>query len=150
MSDPRPILWTPSRDRADASRMAEFLRWLNTERGLEFKDYNALWEWSVADLDAFWQAIWDFFDLRASAPHTAVLAERRMPGAVWFPGARLNFAENILRTAETAPDAPALSTHRRKEGALRRTGRLRPAPNARPCRAPGPGHGRASVRRRSG
>jgi acetoacetyl-CoA synthetase len=108
MSDPRPILWTPSRDRTDASRMAAFIRWLNTERGLEFKDYNALWEWSVTDLDAFWQAIWDFFDLRASAPHTAVLAERRMPGAVWFPGARMNFAENILRTAETAPEAPAL------------------------------------------
>lgn len=108
MTGPRPILWTPPAARANASKMAAFTRWLDAEHGLKFHDYNALWEWSVTDLDAFWAAIWEFFNLRASAPHTAVLAERRMPGAVWFPGARLNFAENILRPTLAAADAPAL------------------------------------------
>jgi acetoacetyl-CoA synthetase len=121
MTGARPILWTPSPARAEASRMAAFIRWLDTERGLNFHDYNALWDWSVTDLDAFWAAIWEFFDLRASAPHTAVLTERRMPGAVWFPGARLNFAENILRAAQAAPDAPALIVQSETFGRLELT-----------------------------
>jgi acetoacetyl-CoA synthetase len=104
----RSILWTPTQDRANASRMAEFIRWLKDNRGLEFADYPALWEWSVSDLDAFWQAIWEFFDFRASAPHTAVLAHRAMPGAIWFPGAQLNFADQMVRAAETTPDGTAL------------------------------------------
>jgi acetoacetyl-CoA synthetase len=108
MTEPRPILWTPTPERADASRMAQFIRWLQSERGLKFDGYPALWEWSVADLDGFWSAIWEFFDIRASAPYVSVLAERRMPGAVWFPGARLNYAEQMLRQAEPTPDKPAL------------------------------------------
>lgn len=108
MSEQRPILWTPSPERADASRIAEFMRWLEASRGLTFDDYNALWDWSVTDLDGFWSALWDFFDIPSSAPYTAVLAERRMPGAVWFPGARLNFAQVMLRQAANTPDKPAL------------------------------------------
>lgn len=108
MTAPRPILWTPSPERAQASRMAQFIRWLETDRGLSFVDYPALWQWSVSDLDGFWSAIWEFFAIRASAPYSAVLAERRMPGAVWFPGARLNFAEHMLRQVEKTPEKPAL------------------------------------------
>ncbi len=108
MSADRPVLWTPSRQRAEASRMARFMRWLAAERGMDFDDYDALWRWSVTDLDGFWSAIVAFFDIRFDTPPTAVLAERRMPGAVWFPGARLNFAEHMLRQAEKTPDAPAL------------------------------------------
>ncbi len=88
--------------------MARFMRWLAAERGMDFDDYDALWRWSVTDLDGFWSAIVAFFDIRFDTPPTAVLAERRMPGAVWFPGARLNFAEHMLRQAEKTPDAPAL------------------------------------------
>ncbi|QBF31913.1 acetoacetate--CoA ligase [Thalassococcus sp. S3] len=108
MTDARPILWTPSAARAEATRMAAFIRWLEADRGLTFADYNALWDWSVRDLDAFWQAIWDFFDLQASTQAQAVLTERKMPGAVWFPGAALNFADQMLRQAEKTPDATAL------------------------------------------
>ncbi|SEF49086.1 acetoacetate--CoA ligase [Jhaorihella thermophila] len=108
MSTERPILWQPSPERAAASRMARFMDWLRDARGLDFPDYDSLWKWSISDLDAFWGAIWDHFQIRASAPYTTVLAERRMPGAIWFPGARLNFAENVLKHAETAPDRPAL------------------------------------------
>lgn len=108
MSGGRPILWTPSAERAEATRMAAFIRWLDEEHGLRFDDYAALWSWSIHDLDAFWQAIWDFSGIRASARHTAVLAERKMPGAVWFPGARLNYADQMLRQAEITPEKPAL------------------------------------------
>jgi acetoacetyl-CoA synthetase len=110
MTAPRPILWTPSAERPAASRMAQFIQHLEA-RGQQFDDYNALWEWSITDLDGFWQALWDFFDFQASSPHSAVLAHRAMPGAVWFPGARLNFADQMLRQADTTPDAVALSVH---------------------------------------
>jgi acetoacetyl-CoA synthetase len=102
------LLWTPSSSVAEASSQARFMRWLGAERGLHFADYEALWRWSVTDLEAFWAAIWDFFNVRSSAPYTRVLEERVMPGARWFPGARLNFAEHMLRHEEAAPDAPAL------------------------------------------
>ncbi|MDA0962778.1 MAG: AMP-binding protein, partial [Proteobacteria bacterium] len=113
---PREILWTPTPERAAATRMAAFIRWLEAERGLSFADHTALWEWSVRDLDAFWQAIWDFFGLESSAPATAVLAERRMPGAVWFPGMRTNFAQHMLRRVRDAPDRAALVVHSESTG----------------------------------
>ena len=108
MTDPRPILWTPGDERIKASRMAEFIRYLDETRGLQFDDYQDLWRWSVRDLDGFWAAIWDFFDLQSSTPHRAILENRQMPGAVWFPGARVNFASQMLRQAEKTPNAPAL------------------------------------------
>ena len=64
-------------------RLALFQRWLERERGLRFDDYDSLWRWSVTDLDAFWQAIWDHFGVESPTPHHAVLAEERMPGARW-------------------------------------------------------------------
>jgi acetoacetyl-CoA synthetase len=102
------ILWTPSPARADASTMAEFERFVNTTLGLHFDDYNAMWDWSVTDLDSFWAAIWGFFDIRASVPYTSILAQRTMPGAQWCPGAMLNYADNILRHAEGREDHPAI------------------------------------------
>ncbi len=88
--------------------MAAFRDWLATERGLEFTDYNALWNWSVIDLEGFWSAIWEFFDLQSSAPFDTVLETRDMPGARWFPGARLNFSSQMLRQAERTPGQTAL------------------------------------------
>lgn len=108
MSDERVILWTPSEERANASRMAQFIRWLEDNRGQHFADYQALWEWSVSDLDGFWSAIWDFFDLQSSVAPDVILAERKMPGAVWFPGVKVNFASQILRQADKTPDKTAL------------------------------------------
>ena len=55
--------------------------WLSKQRGLAFTSYADLWRWSVTDLDAFWQSIWDYFGLQSPTPHTAALAENRMPGA---------------------------------------------------------------------
>jgi acetoacetyl-CoA synthetase len=102
----RELLWVPSPERTSSSHMAAYQDWLRRDRGLDFGDYAMLWRWSVTDLDAFWGSIWDYFDVGASAPPTAVLAEPHMPGARWFTGTRLNWAENLLRHA--ADDRPAV------------------------------------------
>jgi acetoacetyl-CoA synthetase len=98
------LLWTPSPARINKSHLTAFMRWLERERGLKFARYDDLWQWSVTDLEAFWQALWDYFDVRSSTPYERVLADRRMPGAKWFPGARLNYAQHALRheTTQTA------------------------------------------------
>ncbi len=105
---PRPVLWQPTPERAKATTLAAYIRWLAQHRDLTFDDYNALWNWSVSDLDGFWSSIWQFFDIKASAPFEKVLGSREMPGADWFPGARLNFADQMLRHAAERPSAPAL------------------------------------------
>jgi len=78
---------------------------------LDFADYDALWQWSVTDLDGFWRSIWDHFEVVAHTPPTATLAERAMPGARWFPGATLNYAENVLRMPGCADDDPVVIAH---------------------------------------
>ena len=90
------LLWEPSAELVERSRLVEFMRWLEAERGLSFGGYAELWQWSVDDLDAFWDAIWDFFGLQADGERGAVLASREMPGARWFPGTRLNYAEHVF------------------------------------------------------
>jgi acetoacetyl-CoA synthetase len=83
-------------------RLAHYQAWLARERGLSFPDYDALWQWSVDELDTFWASIWDHFALESPTPHTAVLADDRMPGARWFPGAQVNFARQVLRHVDSA------------------------------------------------
>ena len=102
------ILWEPAPDRYDASTMAAFERFLKDTKGLTFDDYNAMWRWSVDDLEAFWGAIWEFFDVQASAPYTKVMAKRQMPGAQWCPGAMLNFTDQIMKHVDSQPDGDAL------------------------------------------
>ena len=91
------LLWTPSPERVERSHLTAFTRFAEQRTGQTFDDYTALWRWSTTELEEFWQAVWDFFGVRSSAPHTAVLESCIMPGARWFPGARLNFAEHLLR-----------------------------------------------------
>jgi len=79
-----------------------YQNWLRDQRGLTFDTYNDLWRWSVTDLDAFWQSIWDYFEMRSPTPHTAVLANNVMPGATWFPGAKINYADQVLRHVQPA------------------------------------------------
>jgi acetoacetyl-CoA synthetase len=89
-------LWDPPAELVERSRMTEYIRWLEAERGLRLDDYHELWRWSVRDLDAFWDSIWDFFGVQADGERGAVLASREMPGAEWFPGTRLNYAEHVF------------------------------------------------------
>ncbi|MDA3630647.1 acetoacetate--CoA ligase [Saccharopolyspora sp. WRP15-2] len=91
------VLWRPSSEQVAASRMAAFRRWLRSERGVDLADYRALWEWSVSDLRGFWGAVADFFDVGFHDRADRVLTTEVMPGAEWFPGATLNYAEHALR-----------------------------------------------------
>ncbi|SLN40310.1 Acetyl-coenzyme A synthetase [Falsiruegeria litorea R37] len=108
MTDTREVLWTPTKDRTEQSRMSDFTAWVERRIGRSFADYNALWNWSVTDLDGFWLAIWEYFDIRSDVAPAHVITERKMPGAVWFPGTHVNFAEQMLRHGATKPDATAL------------------------------------------
>jgi acetoacetyl-CoA synthetase len=100
------VLWEPTPERRAASRMADYMRWLARDKGLGFPSYQALWRWSAADIEAFWASLWEYLPVVASAPYTRVLDARRMPGARWFEGARLNYAEHAFRHA--SPAHPAL------------------------------------------
>jgi acetoacetyl-CoA synthetase len=93
------VLWTPSPERARSSELARYMRWLAERKDLRFDDYLALHRWSVEKLEDFWASLWEYFDIRASAQYTRVLDARRMPGAKWFDGARLNYAEHAFRRA---------------------------------------------------
>ncbi|MGW6354392.1 acetoacetate--CoA ligase [Streptomyces sp. NPDC055092] len=88
------------------SNITEFLAWLAQERGLSFTDYAELWRWSTDDLPGFWSAVWEFYGLDTVSDYDEVLADARMPGATWFTGARLNFAQQCL--AHATDERPAL------------------------------------------
>jgi acetoacetyl-CoA synthetase len=104
------ILWAPSAEMVERSPLTRYMRWLADERELDFEDYHALWRWSTTEIEEFWRTIWDHFEVMADVEGEAasdrqaeepepdvVLAERVMPGADWFPGTRLNYAEHIFR-----------------------------------------------------
>ena len=93
------LLWEPSETTKEQSNLREYMQWLKENKGLDLFTQEALWEWSVNNLEDFWASIWDFFQVKASKPYTTVLAERKMPGAKWFVGAELNYAEHAFRNA---------------------------------------------------
>jgi acetoacetyl-CoA synthetase len=90
------ILWRPSAEAIERSRMTDFRRWLKRERGLDLADYEELRRFSIADQEGFWSAIWDYFEIEADGEPTPVLAAAEMPGARWFPNVRLNYAERAF------------------------------------------------------
>jgi acetoacetyl-CoA synthetase len=92
-----PIVWTPSAERIESATITRYREWVNESHGLTLADYADLWRWSVDELESFWASIWDFFEVEASTPYERVLSTREMPGARWFPGARLSYAEHVLR-----------------------------------------------------
>jgi len=91
------LLWTPGPARVEHANITAFSRWLERECRLAFGHYMELWRWSVGDLESFWGALWDYLEVEASSSYSRVLGRRAMPGAEWFPGARLNYAQNVLR-----------------------------------------------------
>ena len=94
------VLWEPTEAFKRGTRLHEFMRWLHSERGLEFTGYDDLWRWSIGDIETFWSAIWAFFDIQADGDPRVVLGSREMPGARWFPNVRLNYAEHAFRHAD--------------------------------------------------
>jgi acetoacetyl-CoA synthetase len=105
---PAELLWQPDESLRSHSHLAAFAAHVRREHGVALEDYDPLWQWSVEHLEDFWAAVWAFFDVQASTPYETVLASRTMPGARWFAGARLNFAEHVLRRAEGRGDQPAV------------------------------------------
>ncbi|MBU8922860.1 MAG: acetoacetate--CoA ligase [Bacteroidales bacterium] len=92
------MLWQPSRIRIEETNMFRFMNFINERYDLDFSLYGELWEWSIENLPSLWESLWDFFDIIHSTPYDEVLVDGdKMPGARWFTGARLNFAENLLR-----------------------------------------------------
>lgn len=90
------LLWEPSARWRERASMTDFMRWVDEREGRRFTEYGELWRWSVEELERFWAAIWEYCGVRSSRPYERVLADRSMPGAKWFPGAELNYAENML------------------------------------------------------
>jgi acetoacetyl-CoA synthetase len=97
------LLYQPSDEERKAANLTRYLDWLASRRGLPFGSYDDLWRWSVTELEAFWGSLWEFFEVKSSHPYERVLVERTMPGARWFPGARLNYAEQALRWRDDRP-----------------------------------------------
>jgi acetoacetyl-CoA synthetase len=102
MSEAPELLWEPSPDRMEQATLTRFTRWLADERGHSLDGYDELWRWSVENVDEFWAALATFFDLRFSEGGDTVLGGRSMPGAEWFPGARVSYAEHIFRGKDDA------------------------------------------------
>jgi acetoacetyl-CoA synthetase len=92
------LLWQPSEKRIKSTNMYGFMNSINEKHGRDFKDYGGLYRWSIENIPDFWAAVWEFVDIKASQPYSEVVDDAaKMPGAKWFSGARLNFAENLLR-----------------------------------------------------
>lgn len=91
------VLWEPSDEIKKQAITTKYINWLKTQKGLSFNDYNSLWHWSVTEIEDFWQSLWEFFEIKASKPFSCVLSERKMPGAEWFVGSELNYAEHVFR-----------------------------------------------------
>jgi acetoacetyl-CoA synthetase len=114
MSTPE-LLTSPTPEAVERARVQGFLRWLAAERGTTLATWEELHAWSVAELEQFWAAVWDYFGVRAHAPYDAVLVERTMPGTQWFPGARLNYAEHCLGLPEDADRVAVVAVSQTRE-----------------------------------
>ena len=109
------VLWEPPADVRERSVAGRFLTWLERNRGLSFAGYDELHRWSIHDLEGFWSAIWDFFEIRAETPYDRVLASDTMPGAEWFPGARLSYAAHMVGRDEDLDTVAVVAVSQSRE-----------------------------------
>jgi acetoacetyl-CoA synthetase len=106
------LLWTPGDSFLRRAGLSKFTAWLERERGLVFENYEALWRWSVSDTSAFWMAIWDCYEVMSDArPESVLSGDGSMLGAVWFEGARVNYAEHLLRHERAAAPGKTVFHH---------------------------------------
>ena len=99
MIDRPDILWRPSAHDIEDANVTHFMSWLNNERDIAHTTWNDLWEWSVRDLDGFWSAVWDYYDVTAARRPDRIVSADAMPHTRWFSGAQLNYAQNVLAGA---------------------------------------------------
>ncbi|HUZ29834.1 MAG TPA: acetoacetate--CoA ligase [Solirubrobacteraceae bacterium] len=119
------VLWTPSAERIERATLTRYQRWLGEARGLSFADYDELWRWSVDDLEGFWSSVVEFCGVQWAQEPSAVLGSRQMPGADWFPGARVSYPEHIFRGRADADVALRHASELRPEVEAWTWGRLR-------------------------
>src|SRR3954465_5501937 len=100
------MLWTPPADVRETTQIGRFLDFLRERDGHGFPGYDELFRWSVTDLEGFWGSVWDFFEVKAHTPYERVLGGREMPGAEWFTGATLNYAEHMVGADGGPGDVP--------------------------------------------
>src|SRR3954447_16099106 len=105
------LLWQPSAERGADAAVTRYRAWLAAEHGVSTEDYARLWEWSTTELEAFWGSLREWFALDFGDEHDVVLAERTMPGARWFPDARLNYARQALRHVDEGDPERAAVVH---------------------------------------
>src|SRR5690625_5198066 len=91
------LLWEPSDSFKDQTNLAAYMDWLKNEKQLEFADFDTLWNWSVTELEDFWDSMWEDFDIQHASSYNTVLSNRKMPCAKWFEVSMINFTENIIR-----------------------------------------------------
>ncbi|MGB3715570.1 MAG: acetoacetate--CoA ligase [Candidatus Promineifilaceae bacterium] len=99
------LLWKPSKDVIKDANLTHYMIWLENHLDLRFENYSELWQWSVDHLEEFWRTIWDYFSIVASRQPESILSDHNMPGASWFKGARLNYAENFFSREHGAQPA---------------------------------------------
>lgn len=113
----RKPLWTPSKERIMSSKMYDYMQYVNKKYNKDFRGYRELYGWSVTEVEDFWASIWDYMGIVYSKPYTKVVDDlKHFPGAEWFPGARLNYAENILKYS----DKPGVGIVVRGENQIRK------------------------------
>lgn len=117
----KQALWTPSQAWKDQSEMMKYLRFAEEKTGRTFPDYEALYEWSIAEPEQFWGSLWTWFDIVHSQPYTCVVDDlKKFPGARWFVGAKLNYAENMLRYMSGSEEAMVFCGETQERRALTR------------------------------
>ncbi len=99
------LLWEPSPTVKAQANLTHYMAWLEEKYGLTFNTYPDLWQWSVTEVEQFWETIWRYFEVKASQSYATVLVERKRPEAEWFVGAKLNYAENLFRNMTDARPA---------------------------------------------
>jgi acetoacetyl-CoA synthetase len=103
------VMWSPPPDVRETTQLGHFLDFIRDTRGRDMDGYDELFAWSISDLEGFWGALWDFFGVRAHTPYQRVLGSRAMPGAEWFSGALLNYAEHMVGAQEDANEVAVVA-----------------------------------------
>jgi acetoacetyl-CoA synthetase len=116
-------LWTPTPAERERAWLTSFMRWVGEREGRAFAEYEQLREWSVTELERFWESIWEYFGVRCSHPYERALDTHTMPGARWFDGAELNYAENMLCAGRRSSDRPPASARTDRGSAAECEGR---------------------------
>src|SRR5437763_1315724 len=120
MTQEGELLWSPSPPWRDGARVTQFIQWLESHRGHRFATYDELWQWSVDDLEGFWSATSEWSGVRWQVAPQRALADATMPGAHWFHGGRLNYAEHLLYPP-VGVDTDGVAVLFAREDGLRRT-----------------------------